>query len=90
MDTVFKGVTVTTEDILKALSNFDVQCLDPNEYDSWLEKKTYKYAVQHGEKLYPRKYILSQATGIDTSEFNSGNQTNSVFRKLGLRVINKP
>jgi len=33
---------------------------------------------------------LSQATGIDILEFSGGEQTNSVFRKLGFRVVDKP
>lgn len=90
MDTVFKSVTITAKDILTALSDFDAQYPDANEYDSWLEKDMYKYAIQYREKLYPCKYILSQATGIDTSEFSGGEQTNSVFRNLGFHVIDKP
>ncbi len=89
METIFKGVPVKTDDILKAILEFDAQYPNTNSYGAWLEKDTYKYAVQHGGKLYPCKYILSQATGIDTSEFNGGNQTNNVFRRLGFHVIDK-
>jgi len=90
MSTRFKGVTVSQRDISRALREFDVLYPDSNEYKAWLENKTHKYAILHGGKLYPCKHILSQATGISTSELNGGNQTNSVFRKLGFRVINKP
>jgi len=90
-DTIFKGVTVTDQDILGAINGFDAQYPhDSNEYDSWLEKKSYKYAIQRNKKLYPPKHILSRATGIDTSEFNGGEQTNRVFRELGFHIINKP
>ncbi len=85
----FKGKYVKTNDILTAIHKFDAQYPDSNSYDAWLENETYKYAVQHGGKLYPCKYILSQATGIDTSKFNGGSQTNSVFHRLGFRVIHK-
>lgn len=90
MNTIFKGVTVTAEAVLAAIQDFDAQYPDTNDYDSWLDKGTYKYAIQHGDKLYPCKHILNQATGIDTSEFNGGEQTNRVFRELGFRVIQKP
>ena len=84
------GVRVTAKDILKAMRYFDLQYQNGNDYDSWLDKKNYKYAVKHNSKLYPPKHILSRATAIDTSEFRGGEQTNSVFRKLGFRVIDKP
>ena len=89
METIFKGEPVTTEDILAATREFDEQYPDSNSYDAWLDKDTYKYAVEHNGKLYPCKYILSRATGIDILEFEGGNQTNSVLSKLGFCVINK-
>ena len=90
MSVVFRGVHVTAQDILLAINDFNSQFPDTNEYDSWLDKDTYKYAVQHEGKLYPCKHILSRATGIDTAEFGGGAQTNNVFHKLGFRVIDKP
>ena len=89
--TIFKGATVSDEQILQAMKAFDAQWPhDSNEYDSWLEKKPYKYAVRRGRRLYPPKHILSRATRIDTSEFSGREQTNRVFRELGFQVINKP
>lgn len=90
MCVIFKGVCVTAQDIRKAMRNFDSQYPKTNDYDSWLDKKNYKYTVQHNRKLYPCKRILSQASAIDTSEFSGGEQTNRVFQKLRFRVIDKP
>lgn len=90
MHTKFKGVTITRQAILEALANFDADFPDTNMYDSWLEKEPYKYALVHGSKYYPCKHILSEVSRIHTSEFNGGNMTNSVFRKLGFDVVNKP
>jgi hypothetical protein len=90
MSTTFRGVSVTAQDILAAMRNFDSLYSDTNECDSWLEKKTYKYAVEYNGKLYPCKHILSQATRIDTSDFNGGEETNRIFRELGLHIIDKP
>jgi hypothetical protein len=87
---VFKGITVTAQDILAAMRDFDSQYPDTNEYNFWLDKGNYKYAVERNARLYPCKHILSRATGIDTSEFNGGKQTNRVFRQLGFHVIDKP
>ena len=87
---VFKRITVTAQDILAAMRDFDSQYPDTNEYDSWLDKGYYKYAVEHNARLYPCKHILSRATGIATSEFHGGKQTNHVFCRLDFHVINKP
>ncbi|MFH1084377.1 MAG: hypothetical protein V1772_01255 [Chloroflexota bacterium] len=90
MRTIFRGVPVTACDILAAMTAFDAQYSDTNDYDAWLDKETYRYAVRHGDRLYPCKRILSLATGFATSEFGGGDQTNRVFRQLGFPVIGKP
>jgi 5-methylcytosine-specific restriction protein A len=87
--TIFKGTTVTRQDILKAMGDFDAEYPDANTYDKWLDKDIYRYAVHYGDKPYPCKYILSQASGIPIREFSGGEQTNRVFRDLGFDVVNK-
>ncbi len=89
METTFINKTVTLQDILNAFHDFDAQYPDTNQYEGWLDKATYKYAVRHENKLYPPKHILSQASGIPTTEFGGGEQTNRVFRDLGFEVGNK-
>jgi hypothetical protein len=85
-----KNTTVTANDILSAMKDFDKTYPDTNGYEAWLEQRQYKFAVEHQGRLYPCKYILSQATGIDTGEFSGGAQTNRVFGQLGFNVIEKP
>jgi DNA modification methylase len=70
----------------KELHKFNQKYQDTNNYDNWLEKKSYKYAVQYDGKLYPCKYILSQAIGTYIRDFNGGEETNRVFRQLGFLV----
>jgi hypothetical protein len=82
----FKGTTVTRDGLLKAMRDFDAAYPDTNEYENWLDKRSYKYAIRYGGKLYPCKHILSQASGISVREFSGGDQTNSVFRHLGFEV----
>lgn len=86
----FKGINVTTQNILVAMKGFDSEYSKTNKYESWLDNKTYKYAVERNRRLYPCKHILSRATGIDTSEFCGGEQTNRIFRHLGFHIIDKP
>jgi hypothetical protein len=90
METMFMGVTVTRDQVLSALRDFDAMYPDNNDYDNWREKKIYKYAIEYGDCLYPPKHILSVMTGISTQELSGGEQTNRVFRQLGLKVIDKP
>ena len=86
MDTIFKGKAITREMILQAMQYFDENFPDTAKFDNWLEKKTYVYAVTHGGRRYPPKYILSQASGFSTDKFSGGEQTNNVFKALGFVV----
>ena len=86
----FLGEPLTRRDIIEALEWFASQYPDTNDYDSWLCKGTYRYAVRHNKKLYPPKLILSTARGCARSEFRGGGRTNRVFRALGFEVIDKP
>ena len=90
MKAVFKKVAVSSESILKAMDAFDSLYPETEKYDNWMSKGNYKHAVRHGQRLYPVKHILSEATSLATSEFSGGEQTNSVFRELGFQVIEKP
>lgn len=90
LETEFKGVVLTRDQVLVALRDFDAVYPDANDYDTWREKKTYHYALVYREHLYPPKHILSVVSGISTEEFSGGEQTNRVFRQLGFEVINKP
>ncbi len=89
MEITFKKHTVTRQQILDILHQFVAQYPDPGTYDDWLKKETYKYAVRYDGRIYPPKHILSMATGIPTTEFSGGEQTNRVFRQLGFDVENK-
>ena len=89
METIFKRQVVTRQNILDALQEFSEQYPDPETFDDWLRKETYKYAVRYGEKKYPPKHILSTATGIPTTKFGGGEETNRVFRQLGFEVGDK-
>ncbi|HEX2622602.1 MAG TPA: hypothetical protein VHL11_20725 [Phototrophicaceae bacterium] len=89
-ETTFKGNQVTRDDILQTIKAFDSLYSDSNDYEEWQEKESYKYAIIYKDKLYPPKHILSEATGVSTSEFSGGEPTNRVFRQLGFEIIDKP
>lgn len=50
--------------VLRALENFHHQHPDTNNYENWLDKDSYIYAIQHQDRLYPPKHILSVVSGI--------------------------
>ncbi len=55
-----------------------------------MDKRKYKYALQHAGRLYPCKYTLSLASGWPLDSFSGGQQTNDKFEDLGFDVIEKP
>jgi len=86
MFTTFKGVTIKQEAVLRALDDFDDCYPSTNQYDNWLDKDGYKYAIRYRGRLYPPKHILSEVSGISRADFGGGKQTNRVFRQLGFEV----
>ena len=86
----FLGREITRHQVTSALNHFDSQYPDTNTYDSWLNKRTYKYAIRYSIKFYPCKFILSLASHRPMSDFSGGQQTNSLFQKLKFKVIDKP
>jgi 5-methylcytosine-specific restriction enzyme A len=83
----FRGKTVTSQDLLRVIAEFRAQYPDPSNYRNWLQNETYKYALDYQGQLYPPKILLSQMTGINTSEFSGGKLINPVFQKLGFPLI---
>jgi len=90
----FHGREITRQQIIEAINQFNRQHQDTNDYNSWLNKRTYRWAVMYRGKVYPPKYILSLASGFDLSDFSGGEQKyRRVFRELGeeeFEVIRKP
>jgi hypothetical protein len=89
METTFKRQIVTRQNILNVIRDFDERYPNPGDYDDWLKKASYIYAIRYNTRIYPPKIILSTATGISTKEFSGGEQTNRVLRQLGFVVKNK-
>jgi len=88
-ETTFKDVRVTKQAVVKSLEAFASLYPNPNDYDHWLDKQSYRYAIDYEGKLYPPKHILSEITGISTTEYSGGYPTNRVFIELGFTIINK-
>jgi hypothetical protein len=89
VQTLFKGQTVSRQDILSAMADFDKQFADTNDYENWLVRQSYIYVIWHNGRQYPPKHILSAVSGISTAEFSGGDQTNRIFTDLGFEVTRK-
>ena len=86
MSTSFKRVLIKREAVIRAMDDFDDLYPTTNDYENWLNKDTYKYAIRYRGRLYPPKHLLSEISGFPTTEFSGGEQTNRVFRQLGFEV----
>ena len=89
MSTTFKGILVKRVAVIRAMDDFNECYPSTNQYDNWLDKRIFKFAIRYRGRLYPPKHILSMTSGIPTTHFNGGAQTNRVFRQLGFEVGNK-
>jgi 5-methylcytosine-specific restriction protein A len=88
---IYRGHNLVREDILKIISEFDRVYPNTNDYDSWLDKDTYKIALYYNKKYYPARIILSQATGIRVIKFGGGiKAAKRLFSELGFQVVRKP
>ena len=87
MPTEFRGMTVHRDTVLRAMAAFDAEYPNPNDYQAWLDNRTYLYAVVHADRPYPPKHILSEITGVPTADFTGGDITNRVFRELGFPIL---
>jgi len=81
-----KSFKITIQDILTAMSDFDLQ--GRKNMVGWLANKNHLYAIQHQGKLYPPKRILSKITGIhyNGNGIHGGPPTNHVFEDLGFTI----
>ena len=78
---------VPREALLKAMEEFDKELRDTEEWSSWEQKGTYKYAIVHDGRRYPVKQIISMATGESKTNFSGGFEANSYVSKRGLFVV---
>lgn len=89
LTTTFKGTDISQSEVIRALREFMEMYPDPNQYENWMEKDNYKYAIDYEGRLYPPKHILSRVSGVSTQEFSGGEQTNRVFEQLGFEIVRR-
>jgi hypothetical protein len=83
---------VTREAILRAIDYYKSEYPE-NDYDNWLNKDIYKYAILYEGQLYPPTYIMGLSTDINCVYFAGGSTTslgvNPVFKREGFRIVDK-
>lgn len=78
---------VSNDELQAAMMLFDTELRLNEEWKDWTNKKNFRYAIFHNNKLYPVKTVVSLATGIPVSDFSGGGRSNSYVSKRGLSVI---
>jgi 5-methylcytosine-specific restriction enzyme B len=79
--------SVSREKLLEAMEEFDKELRSTDEWSSWKQKGTYKYAIVHDGHHYPVKQIISMATGEPKSSFSGGYEANNYVSKRGLSTV---
>lgn len=74
------------EDLVRALERFDAELRNSSEWRDWTSNANHKYAIRHGERLFPVKQVISLATGAPVSSFSGGEEANSFVQGLGFQV----
>ena len=97
-------VQVTDEQVRRALARYE-QEYPANDYPrtrasphvmTWLENRTYKYAIRRRDRYYPPKHILRRAVGAGPQagyRFYGGGRpgrANWVLQELGFEIVPKP
>src|SRR5947209_7514030 len=77
---------ISRESLLDALKRFDLEERDQPEWQGWETWRTHKYAIRHGEHLYPVNEIISLATGTPVSGFSGGTEANNYVQVRGFTV----
>ena len=77
---------VSRESVIDAMQWFDVELRQSTEMQGWEDKASQKWALEWEGRLYPPKKIISQATGVPTSQFSGGPQSVSYLETLGFQV----
>lgn len=84
MQISFMNRSVSEKEVINALSEFDHRFPETNDFDQWLDKANYKYAIKFEDRLYPPKYILNMITHVNLSEFNGAIGRTVFFNRLDL------
>jgi hypothetical protein len=84
--TSVNGHTVTRQDILNAMRDFDRKYGDTDGYQDWLAHKTHGCLVWNDGQPYPTDLVLALAIGISKSELGGNEQINRAFVDLGFSV----
>lgn len=83
---VFRGVNITSEDILSAAATFDQLYADSIVYDAGSGHKQSSYVVQIAGRDYPSMAILALATRLPSHTIVTDDTTRHVFTLLGFAI----
>lgn len=76
-------------EIIEALRTFDDEYRGVGRWSDWQSSGNHKYAIEHDDRLYPVKQIVSLTTGRQPRSFSGGDQANSFVRKYDFDVVRR-
>jgi hypothetical protein len=73
--------------VLKAFKQFDRDMRSDDTSSDWDDGEFPQYAVEHDQRPYPPKRILSITSGIPIRELGDDEEVNKVFSALGFHIV---
>jgi hypothetical protein len=72
------------------MERFDSELRDTADWADWEENRADRYAIEHDERRYPVKQIISTATGIPVSDFSGGQAAGNANRYDVGKLMRRP
>ena len=83
----FRDITISREDVLRAMAVFDQQYPVSFQYGGWDDPGNQHYFIRIDGRAYPPRFVLSVATGMDPEFLAADGLTYRVFDELGFDVV---
>jgi|GEM_PF-3823564 len=83
----FRDITISREDVLRAMAVFDQQYPVSFQYGGWDDPGNQHYFIRRDGRAYPPRFLLSVATNMDPELFAVDGLTYRVFDELGFEVV---
>jgi hypothetical protein len=83
-------ISLTTHrHILAAIRDFAAKYPNSNDYDSWLDKGNYRWAIKDGKRYCPCKWPVAKVKGIETPDIHT-HEAIRILKGCGFEIVKKP
>ena len=77
----------TSENLINSLNDFDENYRSNAEWVDWNLSRKHKHAIKYNGNIYPMKFIISLATGMNRQEFSGGEESIRYIKGRNLDVV---